>query len=125
MLERLVGQQLAFCIDQQVETEKCNRSLTREASNAALCRMNALEQRVEIKMAAAEDHNLAIEHELLLWELLQRLDQFGKVAAERLSGLGLQHNLVVFAECESAESVPFGFVEPISRFGNTGRVARF
>ena len=72
--------------------------------------MNALEQRVEREAAVRRYREFAVEHEGACFERAERLDHFGKIAIERLSGFRLELHVRPVAEREAAEAVPFGFV---------------
>src|SRR5436305_8669353 len=74
--------------------------------------MDSLEQRIKIQAVFCRNDNLAIEDKLAIRQPMQSLHQFRKVAGQRLPGLGLQDNLVVVTEGETAEAVPLGFIEP-------------
>ena len=71
-----------------------------------------MEQVVKGEGAVHEDHDLAVEHEARLRQRAQRVDQLGKVTAQRLTGLGLEQHLRARAERETTESVPLRLVEP-------------
>src|SRR5436305_10388211 len=125
MVERLSGQQLAVTVHQQVEAQKRYWGFLCQAADAALGRMNALEQRIEVKMAIAQDHDFAVENKLFRRQRAQCLDQFGKVSAKWLSGFRLDQNIVFLAECHAAKSVPLWLVQPLSRVGQLRSRARF
>src|SRR5581483_83076 len=104
----------------------------RPACGCGLSRMNAHEQLVEGQVSVRKNDNLAIEYESWCGQLAERSNQFGKVAAERLPGFGLQQNLICAAECEAAEAGPLGLIEPAGTrgdfrdgFGLHGRIRRF
>ena len=85
--------------------------------HAALRRMDALQQRVEGERAVVRHDDLAIEHEFLRLQRASGVDQFGKIARQRLAGFRLQLDLVAVAEDEAAKAVPFRLVLPIVATG--------
>src|SRR5947209_16609627 len=64
-------------------------------------------------MLAGENDDLAVEDKLLLGEVHQGRDKFGKVSPEWLSGFGLQEHSLAAPKCKAAEPVPLGFVQPL------------
>ena len=58
-------------------------------------------------------HDLAIEHEFLGSQRAHLLDHVGKVACQRLAGLGLKVDVVAVAKCQAAEAVPLRLVLPL------------
>ena len=63
------------------------------------------------------------------WETMRHaaetLDELGKVACQRLTGLGLQCNRVTLAERQHAKSVPLGFINPLAARRNAFNRPRF
>src|SRR5215217_7824920 len=82
--------------------------------------MQAREQRLEVEAVRSGDDELPVQDEPALRALQQRLDHLGEVAGERTLVPAAQVDLVAVAERETAEAVPFRFVEVRA----AGKVAR-
>src|SRR5690242_13303846 len=80
--------------------------------------MDALKQRIEIESGVAADDEFAIENKRVRGKHLQIVDHLRKIACKRLSGLGLQNDLITGAKSQTAESIPFRFVQPTGASGN-------
>src|SRR4051812_14416391 len=75
--------------------------------------MQAKLQVLERKLLSDGNGDLGIEHESFRRERLHRIDQFGKISSQGLSGFRLQRDFVVVAKGETAKTVPLWFVLPI------------
>ncbi len=111
-------------VDEQIEHDVERRRLRRELPDAALGRMDALEQRVERDRGAGRHDELAVEHEATRVEGPEVLDHLGEVALQRLARLRLQLDVVAVAEGETAEAVPLGLVLPLAGDRQRGHGAR-
>jgi hypothetical protein len=80
--------------------------------------MDALQQIIEGKALAARHGDLAIDHELLRFEIGEYLNQFREVARERLLRLGPQRDLVALLRHDAPEAIPFRFILPLLTFRN-------
>src|SRR5690242_16932697 len=73
-------------------------------------------ERVEIECTLLRDHDFTIEH-ATSWKLLQDwIDQFGKVAVQRLLVAALNKNLFAVAKDERTKAIPLGFEDPRACF---------
>src|SRR4051812_31601494 len=115
-----LDQRLSLPVHQEIKAHQGYRSFGGELADAGLSRMNAHEQLIEGEVSVRKNDDLAIKDESWRRQFAKRSNQFGKVPAERLSGFGLQQHLVPAAECEAAEAVPLGLVEPARTGGNFG-----
>src|SRR5579863_8879567 len=98
--ERVQGAlvELAAALHEQVEDDVDSRRFLRETRDTACCRMNALQQRVEVGAVVGRDEQLAVDDELPRAGAEQRLDDFGKVARERLARFRLQLDVAYVAK---------------------------
>src|SRR5215204_1969747 len=84
--------------------------------------MKAHLQRLEIERAVAGDHDLAVEHAALRQLGLERGDELGEVAVERLLIAALNEHLVAVAEDDRAKAVPFGLEHPLVADGKLAHI---
>ena len=82
-------------------------------------------QRSERQRLALGQDQLAVEHEPLLLQRAQRLDDLGEIAPERLARLRSQLDGLAIAEGEAAEAVPLGLELPALPVGNRIGQPRF
>src|SRR5689334_13874816 len=80
--------------------------------------MNTLKERVKVEARAGADDDFTIQDELARGQLAECLNQFGKIARERLACFRLQHDFIAAAESETAEAVPLGLIQPARTGGN-------
>src|SRR5215203_490840 len=76
--------------------------------------MQPCQQRDEVEVFATSDDELAIEHEPLVRQRQQGVDDLGEVARERPLVAAAQVNLAAIAEREAAEAVPLRLVEVVA-----------
>src|SRR5215210_3601070 len=76
--------------------------------------MQASQQRDEVELLAAGDDEFAVEHELVLRQRQQRLDDLGEVACEWPLVAAAQVDLAAIAEHQAAEAVPLRLVEVVA-----------
>ncbi len=112
LAQRQSGEGVSPGVDQKVEHQQRGRGLGRKSADAALGRMDALEQIVELELVVAPDDDFAVEHEAGRRQRNQRLDKLGKVAGKGLTALGLQRHHLRVSEGQAAEAVPFRLIEP-------------
>ena len=93
------------------KTISSRRRFARQLADAALGRMQAQLQALE---RAAGDDELAIEHEVVLGDLLDTSGDLGKVALERLLVFRLQVNAAAAPMREAAEAIVLRLILPPS-----------
>ena len=71
--------------------------------------MNPLQEIVKGKTALREDNDFSIQNKAARRQLAERSDQLWEIAAQGLSGFGLQEDVIVIAECKTTEAIPLGF----------------
>ncbi len=69
-------------------------------------------QRLELQGFADRDDDLAVEHAALGELRLERIDQLGEIAIERLLIPALDEDLVAVTEEQRAKAVPLGLEDP-------------
>src|SRR5258706_14373507 len=69
-------------------------------------------QRLELQGFADRDDDLAVEHAALGELRLERIDQLGEIAIERLLIPALDEDLVAVTEEQRAKAGPLGFEDP-------------
>ena len=116
--ERLAGERLALLVHEQVKDDQDGRELLRELPDAALGRMDPLEEIVEGEDLLDRDRDLAIQHELPRRERPNGGDDLREVAGERLAGLRLQLDGFTVLERDAPEAVPLRLVLPVAAFGD-------
>src|SRR5690606_21252407 len=117
LAERFVDEQRAAFVHQQVEQHETRRRFTRKLCDAACGRMQAQLQRGEGTCAADIDDEFAVEYPAFCFQLREHRDDFGEVAAERLSGFRRERYFIAIAFGEAAEAIPLRFVAPLNAFG--------
>src|SRR5438552_2750796 len=80
--------------------------------------MNTLQQIVEGEPLLHWDSDLSVQNKSLDLQFLKSFGQFGEIASEWLSGLGLQLHRRAVAEDETAEAVPLRLILPALTVGN-------
>ena len=101
-----------LAIDKKIKDHVSRGRFLREPLDAAGGGMNALQECVKIQTCAAADHDFPIQHKLARGQGEQGGNNFRKIAAQRLTGLGLQDNFIALAKSQTAEAIPFGFIQP-------------
>lgn len=96
-----------------------------QSANAALSRMNALQQFIEMQPAIMFDYDFAIQDKLPRRQFLQGRNEFRKIPAQRLASFGLQCNFFAAAKSQAAKAIPFRFILPVSSAWNFLRRPRF
>ena len=124
-LQRGVDQRPAMVVDEQVENDVQRGMLARKLLDATLRRMDAHQQLVERQRLSFGDDELAVEHAPSRRQCGQRGHDFGKVALERLSGLGSQRDIAPVLEGEAPKAVPLGLVVPHCALRKLGDEPRF
>src|SRR5262245_32341270 len=74
---------------------------------------------VEVERAVSRDNDFAVEHAALGQLFQERAGQFREVAVQRLLLAALYEDFAGLAEDQRAESIPFGFEDPVA-FGGEG-----
>ena len=74
--------------------------------------MYALQQRVKVQTCAAADYDFAIQHKFARGQGKQGSNNLRKIAAQRLTGLGLQNHFIALAKSQTAEAIPLGLIKP-------------
>ena len=98
---------VAFC--EEIEEDEGGRGLFAEELDAGGGGVNAELEGVEIETGRGDDDDFAVEH-ATGGELREEWGaEFGEVAVEWFAVAGLEEELVVVAEKDAAEAVPFGF----------------
>ena len=82
--------------------------------------MDPLEQRIEVEAtpAGVRDDDLTVDDATLRQRRAQRIEQLGKVAAERSQFAALQLDPVSIAEDETTEPVPLRLEQPAIAVGD-------
>ena len=91
---------------EQVEGHEAGRRLLGQHVDPGLGRVDPLLQHLELEPVADGDEHLAVEHHPLRQLPLDRLDQLGEVARQRLGVAAGQLHLVAVAEHDAPEPVP-------------------
>ena len=107
LAQRPVGVRLV-AQGEQVEGDEAGRRLLGEHVDPRLGRVDPLLEHLELQPVADRHEQLAVEHAPLGQLPLDRLDQLGEVARQRLGVAAGQLHLVAVAEDDAAEPVPLG-----------------
>jgi hypothetical protein len=111
--ERQRGEVTTGVVHERIEDEIGHRRLARELPHAALGRMDALQEGVEVEPPVAGDDDLPVEDDARERQRAQRGDELGKVARERLSALRLEHDALALTKGEAAEPIPLRLERPL------------
>ena len=103
---------------EQIEDHIRRGKGSRQRPDPRGCRVDPLQKRLEVDRASNRNDQLAVEHEARRLELRDGRHDFGKVACQRLSRLGLQLHLAAVAEGNASEAVPLRFVLPLRAAGD-------
>ena len=76
--------------------------------------MKAQLQRIEVELVVLDDDNLSVEDAARRQCRAQRLQQFRKVAIQRLFVAALDQDLIPIAKDQRAKSIPLRFENPIA-----------
>ena len=99
---------------EQVEGDERGRRLGRQAADARLGGVDALQQGVEVEAAiiGSGHDDLAVDDASLRQRCQQRRQQLGEVAGERPLVAAGQFDVVTVAEDDAAEPIPLRLVVP-------------
>ena len=123
--QRRVEQTFTLRRQEHVEQDEQGRRLVRELADAALGRVQAHLQSVERQSVADRDGQLAVDHELPLRQLPQRLHHVREIARQRLARLGPELDLLPRPERQAAKAVPFRLEMPAGLVRKTVDEPRF
>ena len=70
--------------------------------------MHAKQELVERQPATDRNHDFAVQYKPFCTDASHRFNEVGKVAGQRLSGVGLKKNFVAVSKSETAKTVHFG-----------------
>src|SRR5689334_1882265 len=74
-------------------------------------------ERVEVERSLLRDHDFTIEHATSRELFQDWINQFGKIAVQRLLVAALNENLFAVAKDERTKTIPLGFEDPCACFG--------
>ena len=119
LAQRPVGVRLV-AEGEQVEGDEAGRCLLGQHVDARLGRVDPLLEHLELQPVTDRHEHLAVEHAPLGQLPLDRLDQLGEVARQRLGVAAGQLHLVAVAEDDAAEPVPLGLEDQPVVLGRIG-----
>lgn len=108
---------VSLAFPQQIERKKQSRSLLRQFLYPARSRMNALQKIIEQKLTTED--NFVIESEAFFPKGQRGGNDFRKIAAQILAGLGIHRHGLSVARQKTPRAIPFGLILPhlASRYG--------
>ena len=115
LLERELVDRLAVP-EEEVERDEVGRNLGRELAHAALRRMEAHLQRVEVERSVALDDDLAVDSRVRLQFLPERLE-LREIAEEGAAVTAPEMQLARHVLEDPLKAVPLGLVLPTVRIG--------
>ena len=116
ILKGLVAE-IAIAFAEEIEEDHGGGDLAGKQFDARGGGMEAQLEGVEIQAGVPDDDDLAIEHGPGGEGSQKGRDEFREISIERLLFAALDENLVVIAEDECAEAVPFGLEDPVAGLG--------
>ncbi len=119
-LGQRLGGQISRAQLQTVEQHQLRRRFARQPADPRCRRMKPHLQGSERQRLAYRQHQFAIEHEALLLQREQCLDDLREITPQRLSRFRHQRNVLAIAEREAAKAIPLGFELPALTLRNPG-----
>jgi hypothetical protein len=104
--------EIPIALAKQIEEDEGGGELPRKLVDARRRRVESELERFEVQSTGSHDHDLSIQHAALRNLRLQRLEQLGIIAGERLLVPALDEDLLAVAEHERAKTVPFRLENP-------------
>jgi hypothetical protein len=112
--------EVAISLAEQVEEHHRCGSFAGQLRHARRRGMEAKLERLEVETSVAHDDDLSVQHAALRELCLQRIDELGEVALERLLVATLDEDLIAVTEDQRTEPVPLGLEDPPGADGKLG-----